>query len=256
MHTDLPGIREIFPEIRIGDERQRPPYAGAWVHVRLHGRLDTLEVRVDARPHRVGHWEAVAISGWSPESVPGQIAHKAGMVRDRSAYKALRTLEDVVRVPGIGRWTHWTEYASQALFFLRGLYSVLHGFGRITHVLMPTDMHREYCRSLDLLAGTSASHDPVVQNASPYGLCGIRIIPSLAANRDSSSTAYAVDSTCALCFRWPISCRSRMDVEGRYAAIETSERYQFMLLSEENTRTASGMPYRARPGFRIKVGIV
>ncbi|MDA7996753.1 MAG: hypothetical protein MPI93_01935 [Nitrosopumilus sp.] len=242
-----PKIGDAFRKLRLRH--------GGRQHVPMSGVPGGLEVAVDARPRRVSHGEAVAIAGWSPGHVPGQIAHKAGVVRDRAAYEALRALQETRRVPGIGPCTHPQEYALRASHFLRGLHDALHGSCRATHVLMPTAMHRVYDQAIGVLGRTAAWGEYVEQNASLYRFCNTLIIPSMRASRDSRNTAYAFDSEYALHFQGPASCGARKDVAGRYAAIETRERYQFLLLSERNARTASGAPYRTRPGFRLEVGM-
>ncbi|CAI9830713.1 hypothetical protein IBTHAUMO2_1050028 [Nitrosopumilaceae archaeon] len=191
-------------------------------------------------------------AGWSPESVSARIAQKAGALRGRSAYKVIRTIKDTRPIHGIGYCSDLTEYVHQASFFIRDLYYILHESGRMTHVLMPIHMHNTYCQAIDFLRRTAAWHEYVTQNASPSRLGNIQIIPSELAGLDSDSTAYAVDASCALCFQGHESCHYRSNMSG-CATIETRGRYQFLLLSEENARTAPDTPYRTWPGFRIEV---
>lgn len=243
----------IFSEIPIKGGRREPPYVGGWRPVRLRGHPDGLEVMIDARQYHMTHHEDMT-AGWSPESVSARMAQKADALRGRSAYKAIRTIRDTRSIRGIGYCSDLTEYIHQASFFIRDLYDMLHESGRMTHVLMPTHMHNTYCRAIDFLYRTAAWREYVKDNASASRLGDIRILPSISANLDSDSTAYAVDASCALCFQGPESCRYRSNMSG-CATIETLGRCQFLLLSEDNARTASGMPYRAWPGFRIEVRI-
>ena len=252
--ADRPEIEDIFDEVRIGDARGPPAGAGWWRVPGRNGRpAGHLDVRVDARPHRVTHEEAVSLSVYSPESVDGQIACKLRAMRRGAAYEALRAMSIARHLSGIRIPEHPEEYVVQAAAFVRGLQDILHETGTITHLLMPSGMYLMYSRSIDVLDRTPAWHDHIRRNISLSRLGNVRIIRSVHAETIMPNTAYAVNAACALHFQGPVSYDVGRDITGAWTSVETHEQYQFLLLSADNARIAPGMPYDARPGFGIEV---
>ena len=251
--ADLSEIEAIFEEVRIGSGDQ---YAGAgwWRVPGRDGRpAGYLDVWVDARPHRVTHEEAVVLSTYSPESVDGQIDCKLRAMRRGAAYEALRAMRAARHLSGIRIPEHPKDYEIQAAAFVRGLQDILHETGTITHVLMPSGMYLMYSRSIDVLDGMPAWHDHIRRNVSLSRLGNVRVIRSIHAEEVLPNTAYAINAACALHFQGPVSYDVGRDVTGAWTSVETRERYQFLMLSADNARIAPGMPYNARPGFKIDV---
>lgn len=242
-------IEDIFDEIRIDDTCNTSACAG-WRRVpgrRGRPATDSLEVWVDAGPYHIEH--DAALCGSSPGPTEALIASRLREMRGADALAALRTLGDArtVRVtrPGAVR-----DDPAAAASLVHGLHDVLLGSGT-THLLMPTGMHDAYTRSIMTLRRSGGGR--AAGNAVAYRLGATRIVPSHLAERDSPCTAYAVDSASAMRFQGPVSSRRVAGAAGGPACIETCERYQFLLLSGENARTAPGAPYASSPGFRIEV---
>lgn len=247
-----PMIEEIFDEVLLGCG-DLPADAAGWQRVpgrRGRPATDRLEVWLDTKPCRLTHVDALREPSAGPADA--MIARRILAERREAAYAALLTLEEARSIRGIRRCTGRHESEVVAAAFLNGLRDILRGSG-VTHLVMPTSMHRMYVGSTITLRCVPGWHDYVARKALTYSLDDIRIVPSPHAERDSPRTAYAVDSASALHLVGPVLRSSSKDLAGTPTSIKTYERYQFMLLSRSNARTAPGAPYMSSPGFRIEV---